>query len=1263
MVKKQYIECDQVQKITGLKFELLRHEDIRQQSHIQVVATKLYRDEQRNPVPFSALDRRLGTSSKEHKCETCGKEVLQCPGHWGYIALKQPVFHWGYFNHVIYILQMICKECSHVLLDEKTKQKYRNMMNANLPYIVKKKNRKEIHIKAKKINKCPNCNAINGVVKKGPGVMKIVHDQFRVNSKKVKEKCMEDLIAEWQEILNLDEEEAKKVAASMATRQLNPRDVFHLLRRIPEADVPLLGVPSSQRPQDLILHSIPVPPIVIRPSVNSDLKSGTTEDDITMIINEISFINEIMARHEASNAKPNMIFEDWEYLQIKAALLINGQLRGIPADKAPQKSKRGFVQRLKGKEGRFRCNLSGKRVDFSGRTVISPSPLLEIDERVTTHNLQWIRSLVAAGGNVHPGANYFNSPAINKRTYLKYGDLKTIAQKVKPGDIVDRHLQDGDIVLFNRQPSLHKLSIMAHRVKVQNTRTFSFNECVCAPYNADFDGDEMNLHVPQTEEARAEALILMGNKSNLLTPRSGELMIAATQDFLTGAYLLTQKDHFLTRAKFCQLINSFLAGKDATLHVDIPPPAIIKPRRMWTGKQVFSVLLKPNKKCPIKCNLRAKGKPYKGTLEEFSVDDSYVVIRNSELLAGALDKNTLGSGGKSNVFYTLLRDWGEDAAIRAMARLSRLASALLMNQGFSIGIADVMPDQQLINTKQDLVTSNIREEVGKACSTINISQMISCVGQQAISGKRVPDGFDHRALPHFPHHSKVPAAKGFVQNSFYTGLTPTEFFFHTMAGREGLVDTAVKTAETGYMQRRLMKGLEDLCVQYDSTVRNCNGMVVQFNYGEDGLDPTFMEGKDQPVEFERVLEHVKAKSPFRNEEPLDAFKIKQYTECMLKNELAACGDFFKNSLKEFMEKVAEKVRIQREWQQLGGRTPLKVELELERLTLGQLVEFLETCREKFLQSKIEPGTAVGALAAQSIGEPGTQMTLKTFHFAGVAAMNITLGVPRILEIMNAAKSMSTPLIRAQLDVKDSEPEARRIKGRIEKTHLEGICRFMEEVILPDEVFIIVRLDLQKIRLLKLELNASIIAYMIDNSKIKIKIKVEVCGPAVLKVIPRGEQGKDVKDPQEILQELGEQLRTVVISSGMSGKELELVIEGSGLRDVLATRGVDWRHTVCNNILEVKDVLGIEAARQTIIKEIRFTMQDYGITLDVRHLMLLADLMTSHGDIHGMTRFGLEKMKESVLMLASYSLTLNTSPNEDTAPQQRSPLLSTLMEET
>jgi len=1320
-MKEQYREADTSHKISHVCFGMQNAGEIQKAAHMQVVAKNLYnQDTGRTAVLHGALDNRMGTSQKEFNCTTCGKGLQDCVGHFGYVNLELPVYHTGYFRSIIQVLQSICKTCSSVLLKPADKLAFREKIkNPNLAYLSKKAIRKKLLEKMKKVTTCPSCGALNGVVKKC-GLLKISHEKYR--SVKKSSNIIHEKLAEYDEVREKNSE-IEGMLNSALIHVFNPLEVLSLFESITDEDLPfLLMDKSSSTPKDMIMTRVAVPPLCIRPSVASDLKSGTNEDDVTMKITEIVFLNDVIVKHRSSGATVKMLQDDWDYLQLQCALHINSQLSGIPADKAPKKFTRGFVQRLKGKQGRFRGNLSGKRVDFSSRTVISPDPNLRIEqvgvpelvakiltypEKVTKVNIKLMQELVTNGASLYPGANYIKEGNTGNKRFLMYGNKKKIAEGLKIGDTVERHMMDGDPVLFNRQPSLHRISIMCHRAKILQGRTFRFNECVCTPYNADFDGDEMNLHLPQTEEARAEALILMGNKANLVTPRNGELMIAATQDFITGGYLLTQKDCFFDRGKACQIISQILAGPEATMKVDLPPPAILKPVALWTGKQLFSLMLSPNRDSGVNANLVTKGKSYTKD-EEFCINDSYVIIRNSELLAGSMDKSTMGSGSKKNIFYILLRDFGEDMACVAMWRLSRVASWFLMNRGFSIGIGDVTPSPSLLKLKVQLVKdgytncdsyikqleagtlpcqagcseeetleanilhelSTIRDKAGKASLTalhksnapltmalcgskgsfINISQMIACVGQQAISGKRVPDGFEDRALPHFERKSKIPAAKGFVENSFYSGLTPTEFFFHTMGGREGLVDTAVKTAETGYMQRRLVKSLEDLCMQYDMTVRNSSGEVIQFEYGGDGLDPMMMEGNGKPVDFIRILELVTHISPAREEENLSSEELKTTTDELLKMEnMDRVGEDFKGELREFMAGYAGKVEAV--WSRCKDGKPVGVQKQLHRVTMTQLKQFVDKCREKYMKAIMEPGTAVGALCAQSIGEPGTQMTLKTFHFAGVASMNITLGVPRIKEIINASKKISTPIVTTHL-LKNEDPEfARRVKGRIEKTTLGEVSEYIEEVLLPDECFLLIRLHTERIRLLKLEVSAESIRYSICTSKLKIKPNnCVLVGDSLIKVKPSVSNKSTMyyqlqflreKIPKVVIKGLPTVSRAIIhLEDGKADavKQYKLFVEGDNLREVIATYGVNGLKTTSNNTLEVANTLGIEAARKTIISEITYTMESHGMSIDIRHVMLLADLMTCRGEVLGITRHGLAKMKESVLMLASFEKT-------------------------
>ncbi|CAF0881239.1 unnamed protein product [Adineta ricciae] len=1363
MVKTQYRSVKTGKVINQIQFAPFSSLEMQKEAHIHVVSKNLYsQDAARTPAAFGVLDPKLGVCGGKRQCETCHQDVTKCLGHYGYIDLQLPVFHIGFFRSITVVLQTICKKCSRVMLNKEMKQTFqRQLCRPVLTYLQKKSLRKRIHEKAKKTTICPYCGELNGAVLKC-ALLKIAHDKYRT------QKRQHNALNEVNELFHSARQGNAEVSTlvNSYTEILNPVRVLELFERIPTEDLPLLLIDESTiHPRDFILSRVLVPPICIRPTVQSDFRAGTNEDDLTIKLSEIIFLNDVIQRNRLNGVKMDKLVEQWDFLQLQCALYINSSLSGIPAHMQPKKWIRSFAQRLKGKQGRFRGNLSGKRVDFSARTVISPDPNLRIDEArhtvpihvakimsypeiVNKTNIEFIRQLVRNGPDVHPGANFIINPKNDHKKFLKYGDRNDMAAKLRYGDIVERHLIDGDVVLFNRQPSLHRLSIMALYAKVMPHRTFRFNECICSPFNADFDGDEMNLHLPQTEEAKAEALVLMGTKSNLVTPRNGEMIIGSTQDFLTGAYLLTQRDTFFDRSKACQLLTWILTNKDGLEKIDLPPPTILKPCQLWSGKQLFNVILQLNSSSKDIINLRTKGKAYCGKGEDLCVNDGFIVIRNSRLILGCVDKSVLGANGKTNVFYMLLRDCSEAAAALAMARLARLTSYYLMNRGFSIGLIDVTPGENLMKAKRSLVSegydkcntyirqlqegklqlqpgcsaeqtlealilkelSDVRESAGKLClqelqrssnsplimaisgskgSNINISQMVACVGQQAISGSRVPNGFEDRSLPHFEKHSKIPAAKGFVENSFYSGLTPTEFFFHTMGGREGLVDTAVKTAETGYMQRRLVKCLEDLCCQYDMTIRTSTNDIVQFTYGGDSLDPIFLEGKDKPVEYDRIYQHIRAKYRFDNEYPLSGTEMRTYVcQELTQNQYSIMEQEYKQQIVDFIDGVATTIDRYRQRYHIDStiikednpeeepeqetkstttrkrvstaaarsnkkpRALSNVLHEIERCTKSQLYEFLQLCKYKYGRARLEPGTAVGALCAQSIGEPATQMTLKTFHFAGVASMNITLGVPRIKEIINAVKTPSTPLITAALDNEYDQDFARKVKGRIEKTYLGQVSQYIEEVYESDACYLSIKLDLDRIRLLKLEINPmSIIDSIVADKKMK-KVKynqLSIAGSDLIQLevadTLKGNMYYTMKRyketlPNVVVKGISTVERAVITIDEKEGTKHKLFVEGEGMRDVMGTQGVNANETTSNNTMEVFRCLGIEAARTTVINEIVYTMASHGIGLDVRHVMLLADLMTYKGEVLGMTRNGLAKMKESVLMLASFERTID-----------------------
>jgi len=660
----------------------------------------------------------------------------------------------------------------------------------------------------------------------------------------------------------------------------------------------------------------------MRPSII--LENGQrSEDDLTHKLVDIIRINQRFKENQDAGA-PQLIIEDlWELLQYHVTTYLDNEVAGCP----PARHRSGrplktLSQRLKGKDGRFRGSLSGKRVNFSSRTVISPDPNLSVSQvgvpravanemtipvRVTIQNIDELRQIVRNGPlrpdvNAPCGANYVIRPD-NRKLRLADGNLDTVADMIEPGYTVERQLRDGDVVLFNRQPSLHRMSIMAHRVKVMEGRTFRLNPAVCPPYNADFDGDEMNMHVPQTEEARAEATILLSVHENILSPRFGGPIIGGIHDHVSGIFMLTHGPRWFTKEEALYMLRY--------AHVERMPPAGKEEGGVeyWSNKQVFSTIL------PDQLNMVFHASSCQNCdtcKKEMCERDAYVRIIDGILEVGTIDKKAIGAFD-GQIVNRIIRHYGMRRAADFIDDLTKLSIRAIMFDGFSFGIDDedlskteygqidevlnsaatdvtrrikIYEDGQLEpmpgRTVEETLEMQIMQVLGKARdqtgqiagrhlglgnsavvmavsgargSMLNLTQMAGCIGQQSVRGERIVRGYDDRTLPHFKKGDRGSDAHGFIAHSYKGGLNPTEFFFHAIGGREGLVDTAVRTSQSGYLQRRMINALQDLKVAYDGTVRSTGGRIIQFQYGEDSTDPTKSAFGD-PVDVKGIVESI-----------------------------------------------------------------------------------------------------------------------------------------------------------------------------------------------------------------------------------------------------------------------------------------------------------------------------------------------------------------------------------------------------------------------
>ncbi len=862
-------------RIGSIAFALLSPAEIRDMSATKIITADTY-DDDGFPIDMGLMDPKLGVIEPGLRCKTCGRTVGDCPGHFGHIDMAMPVIHVGYTKIIKNLLRGSCRACGRLLLSEdqiaaahEQLKGWREMGRDVQDFV------KEIVKQAFKPNEtCPHCGEI-------------------------------------QKKIDFE----KPTAFREDGHKLTPVDVREWLEKIVDDDLELLGVnPAVARPEWMILTVLAVPPVTMRPSITLD-SGERSEDDLTHKLVDVLRINQRLQENRDAGA-PQLIVEDlWELLQYHITTYMDNQTSGIP----PARHRSGrplktLSQRLKGKEGRFRSNLSGKRVNFSARTVVSPDPNISINEvgvpvqsaveltvpmKVTAYNIEQARLLVARGPQTHPGVNYVLRND-GRRLKVTSMNCEEVSKRIEPGFVVERHLMDGDIVLFNRQPSLHRMSMMAHQVRVMPWKTFRVNLSVCPPYNADFDGDEMNLHVLQGEEARAEAKILMRVQEHIMSPRFGGPIIGAIHDEITGAFILTFREQRFTMSQALQVLSKI---KMTTMRL---PPTYKKGEKMpngekaaedmWTGKQIFSEILPEDLNMRFHPELREpdmcveEGIP----IEECKYE-GMTVIENGVLVHGQIDEKAIGAF-KGEILNKLMRRFGSQGGREFIDNVTKLCLGAIMVKGFTTSIHDQdipeeatrqiaerlteaetnvdrlveaynngtleqMPGRGLEETLELKIMQELgqaRDGAGKIAgkhlgldnpavvmaksgargSMLNLSQMAGCVGQQAVRGERIRRGYQHRTLPHFRWGDLGADAKGFVSSSYKKGLNPLEFFFHSMGGREGLVDTAVRTSRSGYMQRRLINALEDLKIDYDGTVRNTAGTIIQFSYGEDGVDPT-----------------------------------------------------------------------------------------------------------------------------------------------------------------------------------------------------------------------------------------------------------------------------------------------------------------------------------------------------------------------------------------------------------------------------------------
>jgi len=809
----------EIQEVKGIQFSVLSPEEIIKRSVVQITKTDTYTGNE--PVIGGLFDARMGLLEHGKICATCEQTNIFCPGHPGHISLAKPLYNPMFFDITKKILKCVCFRCSRILISPHTQHEdLKNDMN-KIMNIKNNQKRWEAYFKL--------CNTTTKI--KSCGDDKFIGCGSKQPDRYNKEAAMK-IVAEWKD-------KSKETSTQL---EMTAEDVLRIFKRITEEDMEVMGFnPKWNRPEWMICTVLSVPPPAVRPSIIEE-NGQRREDDLTHKLSDIVKTNNNINDKINKGASEDTIKLITMVLQYHVFTFIDNQIPGLaPSQQRNGRKLKSICDRMRKKDGRIRGNLNGKRVDQSARSVITPDPYISIDELgvpirvalnitfqevVNEYNIEEIRKLILNGPDKWPGAKYVKKAKDMITINLKYADLTKISKEIKFGDVVHRHLNNGDYVLFNRQPSLHKMSMMCHKVIIMPYQTFRLNVLDTPPYNADFDGDEMNLHCPQNIQTMSELKDLTAVPYLILTAKDGKPSIEIVQDTLVGAFRLT-KDYTIVGDKQManlQMCNSYFKGQ------------LQKPSKeyTYTGKQLFSEILPPAL-----------------FIEDKNKDGDKVIINNSVLISGNLDKAVFHNitNGLIPVIY---HDYGPIEIKKFLDNTQRLVCRWLLTAGFSIGISDLVSDKntdtELINKIREMKQSAYKKledmrkgtlennsivnneqfiereiisilnqttnEVAKISlakidertnrmfnmvnsgskgKPTNIAQIMACVGQQNVDGKRISYGFTDRTLPHFTKYDDGPEARGFVENSFISGLSPQEVFFHAMGGREGLIDTAVKS--------------------------------------------------------------------------------------------------------------------------------------------------------------------------------------------------------------------------------------------------------------------------------------------------------------------------------------------------------------------------------------------------------------------------------------------------------------------------------------
>jgi DNA-directed RNA polymerase II subunit RPB1 len=1361
----------EIESIVGVQFSILSPEEIERSSVVEIISYTI--NEGSEPKIGGIFDPRMGVLENGKICRTCGQTNHGCPGHFGHFRLTRPVYYIQFHNMIMNVLKCICIRCSKLRID---KEHHKDLLSRK-----GEARWKEVLSLSSNIKRCgqeceDGCGAIQPDKFTREGIATIV--------------------------ANFPESQKQNLEVEY---------VHRLFRRIIDEDVDFMGLSRHWcRPDWMICTILRVPPPQVRPSVIQD-NNQRSEDDLTHKLIDIIKNDHTLRNKIEANASKNVIDEMTNVVQYHIATLVDNDIPGVaPSAQRSGRPLKSIQQRLGGKEGRIRYNIQGKRVEFSARSVITPDPNLSVaeigvpleiamnltsPERVTPYNIDKLYKIIANGADKWPGAKTIVRKD-GRMISLKHVNTSEIV--LYDGDTVNRHLIDNDILLFNRQPTLHKMSMMGHRVKVLPYKTFRMNVLVTRPYNADFDGDEMNAHIPQSYESMVELEEIAAVPHHIITPRHAKPMIGIYQDTLVGSFLLTKPGIQFTRREFMNLMmwNKRFDG--------ITPAgrALLGDQERWSGQQVLGALLPP-------INMELGNKSYDKE-KEGKDSPNYVKIVQGDIKQGTVDGDIYMKPSKGIVHVTY-NDYGSKETVDLLDSLQNTVENFLVLNGFSVGISDLIADEEtkrqidikiqerkkqvekfILQVHLDLFDNNTGKtnqqefedqifgilnqattDAGKTGQSslsienrllamvrsgskgeaLNVAQMMACLGQTAIEGKRVPYGFTDRTLPHYKKYDDSSEARGFIESSFIRGLTPQQFFFHAMSGREGLIDTAVKTADTGYIQRQLIKSMEDLTVQHDGTVRDANNNIVQYHYGEDGINPVKIEIQSLPI---GTLSEQQIRADFgmtavdwstiladgvvRED---DAIMITEYVEQLMLDQRMMVEEVLqkKGLDSDDSDSVFAPVNLARYILNIKTRFNLK-ETDKTDLIPGHILNGIKRIIERthayhkiwcallrfhmaphklivqnrftkdafdmlvelilinHMKSWVQPGDQVGIVAAQSIGEPATQMTLNTFHQAGVASKSaVTRGVPRLRELLKVTQNPKATSLTIYLkpEYANNKDKAREVVQDLSLTLLHNITnkvgiywdendantvieedkQLMKFYSMFEDAFMaengdsksskwVLRLELNREEMFNRNISIQEVVSVIKIQFADIKIVYSDYNSDKLMMRIRLPDKKtsetdsaSTMDDLTNLKKFQNKLLNSIVIRGIPGikdvtfrkdrqyveikdgkyqqvEQFVLDTNGSNFIKVMNHPMVDGTKVYSTNVWDIYEILGIEATRATLLNEINGLFDSVGV--NYRHICLLCDVMTRSGHLMSIDRYGINKNDIGTLAKASFEET-------------------------